>query len=166
MTPSVPDKSDLLGMLRSSADRVVRALAELPPEGLEDGRYENGWNGRQILAHIASIEWTYPRLIDLARSPGQERAASTPAQRSATDAQIGSYNDRQIAKRDGASVAELLAEFQRNRDATIAAIEATDDELLAVSIRSAGGIEGQLGTVVRLVAVDHVLGHLKDITGE
>ncbi len=58
--PSVPSKDELLQILRSNGAEVVAKLRGLPPEAFEQGRYENGWNGRQILAHVASIEWTYP----------------------------------------------------------------------------------------------------------
>ena len=144
--------------------RIVRSL---PHERLEDGRYENGWNGRQILAHIASIEWTYPRLIDIARSaPAPEAAPAagelpTRAMRGGNDA----YNERRVAKRTHLSVSDLLAEFERNRAATIQAVEATDEALLARRIRSAGGVVGPLALVFHQVAVAHVLGHARDIAG-
>ncbi len=67
-------KAELVARLRSSAARAVERLRALPPATLEQGRYEGGWNGRQILAHIASIEWTYPRLLDVARSASQPQA--------------------------------------------------------------------------------------------
>ena len=60
----MPSKTELLAALRGSRDEVVRIVRGLTREMLEQGRYENGWNGRQILAHLASIEWTYPRLIE------------------------------------------------------------------------------------------------------
>jgi len=153
-----PSKAELLAALRSSRDEVLALVRGLPPERLEEGRYESGWNGRQILAHIASIEWSYPRLIDIARTPP---ALPTRTMKGGNDA----YNDRQVAKRAGLSVAELLAEFETNRAATIRAVETADDELFAVPIRSAGGIVGPLATVFHQVAVAHVLGHAKDIAG-
>jgi uncharacterized protein (TIGR03083 family) len=158
-----PSKAELLAALRSSRDEVLALVGGLSPERLEEGRYENGWNGRQILAHIASIEWSYPRLIDIARTPPApaDHALPTRTMKGGNDA----YNDRQVAKRAGLSVAELLAEFEANRAATIRAVEATDDELFAVPIRSAGGIVGPLATVFHQVAVAHVLGHAKDIAG-
>jgi hypothetical protein len=76
-----------------------------------------------------------------------------------------SYNDRQVAKRAHLSPAELLAEFEDNRAATIAAVEAVDEELLGRHIRSAGGITGPLAAVFHQVAVMHVLGHARDIAG-
>jgi hypothetical protein len=32
------------------------------------GIYENGWNGREVVAHLAGIEWSLPGLIT--RTPG------------------------------------------------------------------------------------------------
>jgi Mycothiol maleylpyruvate isomerase N-terminal domain len=160
---NVPSKSELLEALRRSGDEVVRIVGGVPAERLEEGRYENGWNGRQILAHIASIEWTYPRLIEVARSPTPPAdEAPTRAMRGGNDA----YNDRQVAKRTHLSAAELLDEFQKNRATTIQAVEAADEELFTRRIRSAGGVVGSLAEVFYQVAVLHVLGHARDISGE
>jgi len=159
----VPSKAELLQALRSSRDEVVALVSSLPPARLEEGRYESGWNGRQILAHIASIEWSYPRLIDIARTPpSDESAPPTRAMKGGND----SYNDRQVAKREHMTVAELLAEFDGNRAATIAAVEAADEALFARRIRSAGGVVGPLALVFHQIAVAHVLGHARDIAGD
>src|SRR5947208_12323949 len=98
-------KQDLLDKLRTSGDRIVSKLPALAPGSFEQGRYESGWNGRQILAHIASIEWSYPRLIDVAREaqstkPAEERkeASAEPASRPARGG-IDDYNARQVEKR-------------------------------------------------------------------
>lgn len=168
----VPSKAELLEALRAGGQAVLNTVRALPPERLEEGRYENGWNGRQILAHLASIEWTYPRLIDIARQapttdagPSTARAGDelpTRAMRGGNDA----YNDRQVARRAHLPVAELLAEFERNRALTIQAVEAADEELFARRIRSAGGVVGPLALVFYQVAVAHVLGHARDIAGD
>jgi hypothetical protein len=154
-------KAELLAALRRSRDEVLGLVRGLPPAQLEEGRYENGWNGRQILAHLASIEWTYPRLIDVAREAGAADALPTRTMRGGNDA----YNERQVSQRAHRSVDELLAEFERNRAVTIQVVEATDEALLARPIRSAGGVVGPLGRVLHQVAVEHVLGHARDITG-
>ena len=166
-----PSKRELLAALRRSRDEVLALVRALPPARLEEGRYENGWNGRQILAHLASIEWTYPRLIDIARGALTTGAGPvampaggdlpTRGMRGGNDA----YNDRQVAKRAHASPAELLAEFEQNRAATIAAVEAAAEDLFTRLIRSAGGVTGPLATVFHQVAVLHVLGHARDIGG-
>jgi hypothetical protein len=174
-----PTKAELLSELERSRDELVSRLSAQPREGFERGRYENGWNGRQILAHVASIEWTYPRLLDIARQGGgvSITAATGPIRRTEPEEAAGiptrvaqggidAYNERQVAKRAGTSVTELLLEFQRNRAATIAAVEQADEALFATPIRSAGGITGQLGRVLHAVAVGHVLGHMRDIAGD
>ena len=161
-TPA-PSKAELLRALRSSRDEVVALISSLPPARLEEGRYESGWNGRQILAHIASIEWSYPRLIDIARTPpSEESAPPTRTMKGGND----SYNDRQVVKREHLTVAELLAEFDKNRAAIIQAVEAADEALFARCIRSAGGVIGPLSLVFHQIAVAHVLGHARDIAGD
>src|SRR5215467_7586959 len=112
---TVPSKLELLEALRSSRDHVLATVSRQSPQALEEGRYENGWNGRQILAHVASIEWTYPRLIEIARSGSDGDAASPTTEGLPTRAMRGgndAYNDRQVAKRAHLSAAELLEEFE------------------------------------------------------
>jgi hypothetical protein len=159
-----PSKRQLLAALAASRDEVLALVRAMAPARLEEGRYENGWNGRQILAHIASIEWTYPRLIDLARTPPAPAEAAPPT-RTMTGGN-DAYNERQVAKREHMTVGELLAEFEKNRAATIQAVEAADEELLARRIRSAGGVVGPLAVVFHQIAVAHVLGHARDIAGD
>jgi uncharacterized protein (TIGR03083 family) len=167
----ISSKTELLAALRASRDEVVRIVRGLTPEMLEEGRYENGWNGRQILAHLASIEWTYPRLIEVAREapPPETRpsTANTPEELPTRTMRGGNdaYNERQVAKRADLSAADLLAEFERNRAATIRAIEVAEEELFARPIRSAGGRTGPLARVFHEVAVQHVLGHAWDLAG-
>lgn len=164
-------QSELLSALRASEQEVVEKLSALPEAEFEQGRYENGWNGRQILAHIASIEWTYPRLIQLARQepqpagPGGDEREGAPARTAQTRGGIDAYNQRQVEQRAGASAPALLDEFRKNRAALIAAVEATDEAVFAIPIRSAGGVTGTLGAVLYNVAVRHVLGHAADIAG-
>lgn len=176
-------KAELVAALKSSGEDAVTALRALPESAFEAGRYENGWNAKQILAHIASIEWTYPQLLELgaqasatAGGGGQTSAAATPARRmSAEEAGglptraaaggIDSYNDRQVEKRAGISIGDLIAEFAKNRAATVAAVEAAEDDLFSRPIRSAGGITGALADVLNAVAVQHVSMHVADIAG-
>ena len=160
----VPSKAELLRALRESRDEVVKLVGSLPAARFEEGRYEGGWNGRQILAHVASIEWSYPRLIDIARSEPVPAEAPPPTR--AMKGGNDSYNDRQVAKREHLTVAELLAEFEKNRAATIQAVEAADAALFARRIRSAGGVVGPLAVVFHQIAVAHVLGHTRDIAGD
>jgi hypothetical protein len=180
---NTPTKSELLNLLREQAEAVESAVSRLTDEQLAEGRYESGWNGKQILAHVASIEWTYPRLIDVAKGagvsapprtdaekaprPATQPASSTAAPSAAPSANpVDSYNARQVEKRAEASVAALLEEFRSNRAALIEAVEAADEALFAVPITSAGGAKGPLGAVIKFVALDHVGVHVHDLAGE
>ena len=176
------NKSELIVAIEASGAEVVATLRALPPEAFARLDPAGEWTGREILAHIASIEWTYPRLLDIGRqaqasgatSGGQpagsvrrtepgEAAGVTSA---VAQGGIDGYNERQVQKRADASVAELIDEFRRNREATIAAIEQADESLLQTPIRSAGGVTGPLAGVFQAVAVGHVLGHTRDIVGQ
>ena len=176
-------KQELISKLRKNADDATARLRTISDDAWQQGRYENGWNARQILAHVASIEWTYPRLIDLAKQPPDVQpttvqAATATAQPAASAGAAGpasasppmtggvnSYNDRQVERRAGASVADLIAEFEKNRATTIAAVEAADERLFDAPIRSAGGISGSLADVMNAIAIEHVRVHVADIAG-
>ena len=158
-------KTDLLQRLQDGGVDAVKRLRAMPQESFEGGRYENGWNARQILAHIASIEWTYPRLIDTARGEdAPPRPKSEPDSTGQPTGQILSYNDRQVEKRADSTIGELLDELETNRAATIAAVESADEELFIRPVRSAGGAQGTLAEVLNYVAVIHVASHVDDIT--
>ena len=150
-------KAELLAALETSRDEVVRRVEGLD---LSSGVYEGGWNGRQLLAHIASMEWTYPRILGLPSATDEE--AARPRDTSVT---VDDYNRRQVERRDGVPVDDLIDEFVRNRAETIAAVAAHPEEDFAKRVRSAGGTVGSLADVLWFVAVEHVRGHLADLLG-
>jgi hypothetical protein len=156
-------RDELVADLRRQGEEVAAAFRAVAPEKWDEGRYEGGWNARQILAHVAAIEWTYARLVDLAKTLA---AADSSGPRSAPPTGgMDGYNARQVEKRAEASVEELIAEFERNRAATIATVEAADDALFEVEVRSAGGRVGTLAQVFREVAIGHVGEHARDVAG-
>ncbi len=148
-------KAELLAALEASRDEVVNGLDGVD---LETGVYEGGWNGRQLLAHIASMEWTYPRILELPAATDEE--AAQPRDTSVT---VDDYNRRQVERRDGVAVDDLIAEFVRNRARTIAAVAAYPEEEFGRRVRSAGGTVGPLVDVLWFVAVEHVRGHVADL---
>ena len=166
MSTPIVTKSALLDALRQDGADAYAKLSAIPAEKFEQGTYESGWNGRQVLAHIAAIEWTYPKLLDVAREgpkPREEKKPdAAPPQRKPAGG-INDYNQRSIERYADNSVAELLEVFRENREKTIAAIEAAEDDLFLKHVKSAGGIPGPLGTVLNYVAVIHVNGHVNDI---
>lgn len=148
-------KAELLAALEASRDEVVGGLNGLD---LSVGVYEGGWNGRQLLAHIASMEWTYPRILELPAATDEE--AARPRDTTVT---VDDYNRRQVERRDDVPVGDLIGEFVRNRARTIAAVTAHPEEEFERRVRSAGGTVGPLADVLWFVAVEHVRGHLADL---
>jgi len=45
-----PKKAHLLDALRATGEQAVAKLRALDAAAFEQGRYESGWNGREILA--------------------------------------------------------------------------------------------------------------------
>lgn len=157
---SVSSREALISALQQDSDAFQRAVTQLPEEAFEQGVYEHGWNARQLLAHIAAIEWTYPRLIERA----EQRARGEDTQQGGgAGFDMDAYNAKQVARRDDQPIEQLLTEFRRNRAETIDAIRAADEELLKQATRSAGGVEGTLLQVLEGVAVGHVREHVDDL---
>ena len=148
-------KAELLAALAASRDEVVGGLEGLD---LSTGVYEGGWNGHQLLAHLASMEWTYPRLLEL--PPATDEEAARPRDTSET---VDDYNRKQVERRASTSVEDLVAEFVRNRERTIEAVAAHPESAFDRRVRSAGGTVGALADVLWFVAVEHVRGHLADL---
>jgi hypothetical protein len=159
------EKSALVEALRTQGAWVEETLRALTDEQLALGRYENGWSGREIVAHVAAIEWTYPRLIDRARNAAGADADAGDQGGGAPRGGMDGYNRRQVERRAATPVEELIDEFRRNREALLLAIEEADDALFDVAIQSAGGREGTLAQVLREVAIEHVEGHVHDVVG-
>src|SRR5438445_4998602 len=162
MTHDVATRERLLEDMRESGRRFVAAVREIPAERWPEGRYEEGWTAKDILAHVASIEWTYPKLLDLARGAGDkprptDSAGDKPRPTGSATGKPpglpGDYNQRHVEKRRDNTVDELLGEFERNRAATIEAVGDADDEVLGTEVRSAGGVEGSAAEVLTYLTV-------------
>ena len=157
---TISNREDLIAALQQDSEEFQEAVTTLPDEAFERGVYEQGWNARQLLAHIAAIEWTYPRLIERAE---QRAAGADVPQGGGAGFDMDAYNARQVERREDQPVEQLLTEFRRNRAETIDAIRAVDEELLKQPTRSAGGVEGTLLDVLEGVAVGHVREHIDDL---
>lgn len=150
-------RAELIEQLRDSGAAGLAAMLAAPEAALAMAGYENGWTVRQIMAHVASMEFTYRRLPELARGP---RDAHTTAGGETFD--MDGYNARQVAKRAGRTPAELSEEFLKGRAALIVLASELSDELLSVPVRSAGGITGTLAEVMAGTAGAHVRRHSAD----
>jgi hypothetical protein len=150
------DRERLIDELRNSGVAALAAMSAVPADRLAAPGYENGWTVQQVMAHVASMEFTYRRLPDLAR--GSRDAHTTTG----GPFDMDGYNARQVARRAGATPAQLIEEFINGRAALIAEVEALDDALLDTPVRSAGGNSGSLADVLMRTAAQHASGHAAD----
>ena len=166
VVPQPLDRTALLAALRSDSDWVADALGALPAEALERGAYERGWTVKDIAAHLASIEWTYPRLIQMAQETDPiAGSSSAPLSRepSLSHQQMDDYNAREVAKRRETPLRQLIEEFRSNRAVLIEAVEGASAELFEREIHPFDGTRGSLLQVIWSLAVEHVRSHLDDL---
>ena len=55
---TISSREELIAALQEDSEEFQEAVTQLPDQAFERGVYEQGWNARQLLAHIAAIEWT------------------------------------------------------------------------------------------------------------
>ena len=150
----------LMEDLRDSGVEFRDRVLGFSPGALETGIYENGWNGRQVVAHLAGIEWSLPGLINRTRAGRKADLATPLAKESMT---MDGYNAREVLRRRDTCLAELVDEFSRNREATIVAVASLTPGQLEASAKSLGGASGTVEGVLRRVAIEHLRQHLREI---
>ena len=165
-----PTKKELITALQQSGDDLLTRVGNMDDDALDQGRYENGWNAKQILAHVASIEWTYKKLVDTAKQPrstARPTGRGGPVRRAATRRQPhrrlqqppGRPPRRQV--REGAPPRVQGEPRRHHRRRPVLRRRRSSRS----ATRSAGGAQGTLAEVIMFVAVSHVQQHTRDLVG-
>lgn len=150
-------RSDVIEALRVFCVELEETVSAAPDAVWSRQIYRNGWNGRQVLAHIASTSGVAGFALALSRMPDQMAGAraSLPA-RSGGALDQDAWNLQQVALRESRSVEELLGEVRSNTERDAGLVEAASEEELERRFRAPWEIEGPLAEVI----VDSVKGHL------
>lgn len=98
--------------LRQSRAEIARTANQLLPEHWSLPSPLEGWSYQDLLAHLATGDWVFQAM--LRQTLGIEKAL--PAQ--ATLEYVNDGNAKKLAERKGASVAELIAEAERQAETT------------------------------------------------
>jgi hypothetical protein len=136
---------------------IAREVSQVPADRWNEQVHqgEGGWNRRQLLAHLASI--------DIRQAQRIRAAAGLPVPESGNNAaNINDWNAVEVQSRNGRSVDELLAELRATRSDLVAVLRSLTPEQRA-QIRLPRGettltFEEWLPTVAR-----HDRTHLSDI---
>jgi hypothetical protein len=150
----MPGKFDIVGAISKAVGEIDLVASSLSEQAWSRGVYENGWNARQLLSHLAADSSNASVLIAVARAPGLRPGPSFDQD---------AWNAAQVAARDGMSVSELLEETRSNFQRSIAAVEAAPDELLAQPFELPDISIGSLADVILAAVSDHTAAHLADL---
>jgi len=134
---------------------IEQTVAQMPEQAWSEGVYEDGWNARQILCHIASMSGTAGFAVGMARLP------SPPGLGAGFDE--NTFNAQLVAAPESKSNADLLAEIKSNFERDISAVRAAPDDLLQKHFKAPWDVEGELGDVIVTSLEGHMRMHLKDL---
>ncbi|MCH7810636.1 MAG: DinB family protein [Chloroflexi bacterium] len=152
-------KDSIIEGIRQVQAEAERIASAMPEDAWDKGVYENGWNAKQILCHVALSANVPAFLIAAANSP-------EPAKMPGGSDNMDDFNASQVAMRMEKPVAEIVKELNTTYEQAINVVQATSDELLAKQIRTPWQTEGELGALILDEDIRaHVMVHLADISG-
>ncbi len=148
-------KSNVIGTIRD-AQREVESLVSSTPEAVWSKQgYEQGWNAKQILCHIASTSGTAGFLMGMAKAPGAGGMGA--------DFDIDAFNAQQVVARQDKPVVEILEELRGNCQRDIERVQNAPDDLMAQHLRAPWGTEGPLADVIVGSIEGHFMMHVREL---
>jgi hypothetical protein len=152
------DVIDTLNEVRTDVERLVETT---PESAWSKGVYENGWNAKQVLGHLAAMSGVANFVMMMANAPGGGMGSG-----GAFD--IDQFNAQQTAMREGKTPSELLDEVRSNFTRDIGGVEKASDDLLFKHYRAPWEVEGNAveGTVADVIVgslKSHYRGHLAEL---
>ncbi len=148
------NKNDLINGIRRSLRDIEEVASELPDAAWMTGVYEQGWNARQLLCHLAAGARFAATMIGAAQ-------ASTRPDLGTFDQDA--FNAAQVEARKDKTVAELIDEARTKSEEAIQAVEAAPAEVIAGNFRAMWGAEGPLADVIMEAIEDHTGTHLAEL---
>jgi uncharacterized damage-inducible protein DinB len=152
-----------LAMLSTTPDWIEEQARKVPPNGWEVKIHggENGWNRRQMLAHIATIDKRHGMRVLISAGLANESGVGDQSQLP----KINDWNQQQVDERAGKSIDELLAEYRKNRRDFIAMVRRlTPEQRARISIDRAGIAPTPFDDWLPHVH-EHAVDHMREVTG-
>ena len=146
-------RDDVIGAIRSAQDEVEGLVSSAPESAWSKHVYEQGWNARDLLCHIASTSGIAGFLIGMAKGSGGM----------GTDFDIDAWNAQAVAERRGKPVSEVVGEVRDNCGRDIESVQSAPDDLLAQDFRAPWGVEGSLADVIVGSINGHFMTHVRDL---
>jgi uncharacterized protein (TIGR03083 family) len=149
----VASKQDIISAYQQSTRRLEGLVAACSPENLKKTAYP-GWTAKQLICHMASTSGAAAFFISMAQASGQGMG---------TGFDVDRWNAEQVAARQEKPLEEVLTEFRAGHEASIKAVEAAPDDLLAKQVPDFSGGMSPLADLIRGSATDHEALHLDDL---
>jgi uncharacterized damage-inducible protein DinB len=153
-----------LAMLATTPDLIEQQARKVPAGGWEGQIHggEGGWNRRQMLAHIATIDKRHANRIrvslGLPNDTGVKSQSELP--------KINDWNQQQVDERAGASIDDLLREYRQNRADFIALVRSLSPEQRErASVDRAGTAPAPFYDWLPHVH-EHAVDHMKEVVAE
>jgi hypothetical protein len=144
----MPTKTDVVQNLHDTRDQIIAVAESIPAGSWAATVYENGWNARQLLHHIASTSGVAGFVLQMSKLP--------PPPPGGEPFDNDAFNRSQVALREGNSSEDALNEVRANIQRDIQAIEAAPDAHLQ---RTWTAPWGNTNTVAAII-IDSMRGHL------
>jgi uncharacterized protein (TIGR03083 family) len=148
----VASKQDIIDAYQQSTRRLEKIAAGRSEEDMKKTTYE-GWTARHLICHMASTSGAAAFFISMAQSGGGM----------GTGFDIDRWNAEQVAARQDKPLEEILAEFRAGHEASIKAVEAAPDDLLAKQVPNFEGGMSVLADMIWGSATEHEAAHLDDL---
>ncbi len=157
---TVATRDELIQGINQVVARSEGLVDALTDEQWSKPAYEQGWNARQILAHIAAMGSVSPVFVGWAVNPPPAPSGEGSGGGGAPDPDA--WNAQQVGIRNEKSLSELLAEIRSGHQTGIKALDAVSDEQLAQT-RTLLGHTGPAIDLLHGFLVGHSLEHLQDL---
>lgn len=148
-------RQEAIAAVRAASERALALAGTLSDEDWRRPVYENGWNVRQVFAHLASMGNSASFFLAMAGGSGP------PGGFGAFD--IDAFNAGQVASREALTVAQLLDEVRSGHEAGAAAVAAAPDDLLQREMSSPAGGTYPVVDVIVGASTGHEDMHLADV---
>jgi len=151
-------KEDVLEALQGLQSAVEELVETLPESEWERGVYENGWNAKQILAHMASTVGIASFVLTLARTgPVVSRREGD------SEFDNDAFNAQQVTAREKKSVEALLNEIRDTLHRDQQVVIAAPEQLLASDYEAPWGEKGTVAYIIADSFNRHLGGHVNDL---
>jgi hypothetical protein len=154
----VPDsKTDIVEVIRNTQEEVESLVSSAAETAWSKPVYDQGWDARQLLCHIASTSGVAGFLVGMAKTPARGSGGV------GADFDIDAFNAQQVAARKDKPIAEVLEEVRGNCQRGIESVQNAADDLLAQHFRAPWGVEGPLADVIVGSIEEHLMTHVRDL---